>query len=166
LIVSSDHGEAFGDHGTHEHAKSLYEELTHVPLFVASPVVAPRKVEDRVSLVDLGPTILDLFGLDAPAAFLGQSLVPLLAGGSATLTRPIFAEGRLRRALTLPDGTKVIEDLRRKTVEVYDLASDPKETRNLFDVEPARGDAALAALRAFFAAHTRTEGGYEPPFKP
>jgi sulfatase-like protein len=166
LLVTSDHGEAFGEHGTREHAKSLYEELVHVPLFVAGANVAPRVVDQRVSLVDLGPTILDLFGEDTPPTFLGQSLVPLLAGRNAELTRPIFAEGRLRRALVTPDGLKVIEDLRRKTVEVYDLVSDPGETRNLFDVDTARSDAALAALRTFFAAHTRTEGGYTPPFKP
>jgi hypothetical protein len=60
----------------------------------------------------------------------------------------------------------VIEDLRRKLVEAYDLSHDPGETRNIFDAEPARADAGLATLRAFFAAHTRTEGGYEVPFKP
>lgn len=166
LFVSADHGEAFGEHGTREHAKSLYQELVHVPLIAASPLFAPRTVDERVGLVDLGPTILDLFGLDTPPTFLGQSLVPFLVGGTAHLTRPIFAEGRLRRSLTTPDGLEVIEDLRRKTAEVYDLPSDPGETRNLFDVDPGRSDVALAALRAFFAAHTRTENGYDPPYEP
>jgi arylsulfatase A-like enzyme len=166
LFVTSDHGEAFGEHHTHEHAKSLYEELLHVPLFAMSPAFPHRVVDERVSLVDLGPTILDLFGVETPATFLGQSLAPLLAGGSMELTRPLFAEGRLRRAMVFPDGLKVIEDLRRKTAEVYDLETDPKELRNLFDKDPARSDVALATLRAFFAAHTRTEGGYVPPWKP
>jgi arylsulfatase A-like enzyme len=166
LFVSSDHGEAFGEHGTHEHAKSLYQELVHVPLFAASPLFPPRRVDERVTLVDLGPTILDLFGLATPATFLGQSLAPILAGGTAELTRPLFAEGRLRRSLVTPEGLEVIEDQRRKLVEVYDLTTDPGETRNLFDADPVRGDAALATLRAFFAAHTRREGGYEVPFKP
>jgi hypothetical protein len=166
LIVTSDHGEAFGEHDTRGHATTLYEELLHVPLLVRSPRIAPRQVDEPVGLVDLGPTILDLFGLDTPPTFLGQSLVPLLAGKSVTLTRPLFAEGRLRRSLRFPDGRKIIEDERRKLVEMYDLSADPDETRNVFDREPARADAALAALRAFFAAHTRTEGAYEPPFKP
>jgi hypothetical protein len=166
LFVTSDHGEAFGEHRTLEHAKSLYEELLHVPLFAMSPAFPPQIVDERVSLVDLGPTILDLFGLETPASFLGQSLAPLLAGGSVEITRPLFAEGRLRRAMVFSDGLKVIEDLRRKTVEVYDLTTDPQELRNLFDKDPARSDFALATLRAFFAAHTRTEGGYVPPWKP
>jgi arylsulfatase A-like enzyme len=166
LFVSSDHGEAFGEHGGTQHGKTLYEELLHVPLLARAPLFVPRTVDQRVGLVDLGPTILDLFGVDTPATYEGQSLVPLLAGGEATLTRPLLAEGRLRRALTLPDGLKVIEDSRRKVVEAYDLATDPGETRNLFDLEPARVDPALAWLRAFFAVHTRTEGGYRPPYKP
>jgi arylsulfatase A-like enzyme len=166
LIVSADHGEAFGEHGETTHGKSLYEPLIHVPLLARSPAFTPRSIDQPVSLVDLGPTILDLFGLDTPASFLGQSLVPLLAGGVAELTRPIIAEGRLRRSLTTTDGLKVIEDERRKVVEVYDLSKDPGETLNLFDVEPGRSDRALAALRAFFAVHKRTAGGYAVPFKP
>jgi arylsulfatase A-like enzyme len=166
LIVSSDHGEAFGDHQTYEHAKTLYDELVHVPLLVRSPVIAPRKIDDRVGLIDLGPTILDLFQVPTPATLHGESLVPLLLGRRATLTRPLLAEARLETSLTLPDGLKVIEDTRRKTVEVYDLATDPGETRNIFDSEPARSDWALASMRAFFAARTLTEKGYEPPYKP
>ena len=165
LFVSADHGEAFGEHQTHEHAKTLYEELLHVPLLARSPLFPPREIQQRVGLIDLGPTLLDLFGIDTPATFNGQSLVPLLAGGDVALTRPLLAEGRLRQALTRPDGLKVIEDLRRKVVEVYDLTSDPLETRNLFDVDPARSDAALAELRGFFAVHALREGGYEAPYK-
>jgi arylsulfatase A-like enzyme len=165
LIVTADHGEAFGEHGTTEHGKTLYEELVHVPLVVAGPRIAPRTIDQRVGLVDLGPTVLDLFGAPTPATYRGQSLVPLLEGQAVTLTRPLLAEGRLRRALTLPDGLKVIDDPRRKLVEVYDLASDPGETHNLFDLGLDRADAALAALRAFFAVHRPAAPGYRPPYK-
>jgi hypothetical protein len=167
LLVSADHGEAFGEHGGFTHGKSLYDELLHVPLLARSPHFATRRVDEPVSLIDVGPTILDLFGIETPSSFMGQSLVPFFTrGGAPHLTRPLIAEGRLRRSLIMPDGLKVIEDLRRKIVEVYDLSRDPGETTNLFDEETARADVALAALRAFFAVHTRTEGGYEVPFKP
>ena len=166
LFVSADHGEAFGQHGGTTHGKTLYEELLHVPLLARSPLLSARVIDEPVGLVDLGPTLLDLFGADTPATFEGQSLVPLLSGAAAPLTRPILAEGRLRRAIIQPDGLKIIEDARRKVVEAYDLSVDPGETRNVYDMEPARVDTALAALRAFFAVHTRTEGGYEPPYKP
>jgi hypothetical protein len=166
LVVSADHGEAFGEHESYEHAKTLYEELLHVPLLVRSPRFAPHHVSERVGLVDVGPTLLDLLQTDTPATMNGQSLVPFLTGQSVTITRPLLAEGRLRQAYTQQDGFKVIEDPRRTVVEAFDLATDPKETRNVFDAEPARSDAALAMLRAFFAAKTRHEDGYEPPYKP
>lgn len=165
LIFSSDHGEAFGEHGTTKHTKTLYEELLRVPLLVYGPRVQARHVDQQVSILDLGPTILDIFGADTPATFMGQSLVPLLAGRDVRLDRPILAEGRLRRALYLGD-LKVIDDPRRKVVEVFDLAQDPRELRNIFDTDRARSLPALAALRQFFEVHRVRLDGYETPYKP
>jgi arylsulfatase A-like enzyme len=165
LIVSADHGEAFGEHGTYQHTKTLYDELLRVPLFIRGAEVRPRRIDARVSLVDIGPTLLDIFGVDTPPAFMGESLVPMLRGEEPRVTRPIVAEGRLRRALYL-DGVKVIEDTRRKVVEAYDLGRDPGELVNLFDTADPRAGAALVALRAFFEAHALRRPGYSPPYKP
>lgn len=166
LIVSSDHGEAFGEHGTWEHTKTIYEELVRVPLLVWGRGVARgAEIDQPVSLIDLGPTVLDVFGVPTPDHHAGQSLVPLLAGQRATLERPIVVEGRLRRALYLGD-LKVLVDLRRKTVEAYDLSADPGELDNLYDRDRARVVPALAALEAYFAARAYTAGGYEPIYKP
>ncbi|MFO0550109.1 MAG: sulfatase [Polyangiaceae bacterium] len=165
LIVSSDHGEAFGEHGTREHTKTIYEELLRVPLFVWGAGVAHRKVDQPVTLLDLGPTILDIFGVDTPDRFSGESLVPILGGDDVTLTRPVLAEGRLRRALFVDD-LKVIVDLRRKTVEAYDLATDPGELFNVYDRDRDRVRPVLAALRAYFEGRSYTEGGYRPLYKP
>lgn len=166
LIVSSDHGEAFGEHETYQHTKTLYEELLRVPLLVRGAGVARAQIDEPVGLIDLGPTILDVFGVPSPASFMGQSLAPLLAGKRASLTRPLAAEGRLRRALYTPSGLKVITDERRKVVEVYDLGRDPGELDNLYGKDPARTEPALAALAAFFSAHTLSRPGYSPPYKP
>ncbi|MEO7330428.1 MAG: sulfatase-like hydrolase/transferase [Minicystis sp.] len=166
LLVASDHGEAFGEHQTFQHTKTLYEELLRVPLIVEGPGISPRVIEQRVGLIDLGPTLLDLLGQPTPGSYLGQSLVPLLGGRSRILERPLVAEGRLRRALYTRDGLKVIDDPRRTVVEVYDLQSDPGETRNLWGRDPARAEPALATLRAFFAAHALKRPGYEAPYKP
>ncbi len=166
LIVSADHGEAFGEHATFQHTKTIYEELVRIPLLVRGPGVVAKVIEERVGLIDLGPTILDLFGVETPSAFEGQSLVPLLVGQDVRLDRPLVVEGRLRRAMYAANGLKVIEDQRRKTVEVYDLGRDPGETNNLFDQDPARADVSLAALRAFFDAHKSKRAGYRPVYKP
>ena len=165
LIISADHGEAFGEHGTRQHTKTLYEELLHVPLFLRGAHVKARRIDTRVSLVDVGATILDVFGVPVPAGYLGESLVPMLRGAPQKLTIPVLAEGRLRRAIYVGD-VKVIEDLRRKLVEAYDLRSDPKELVNLFDDQDPRALAALATLRAFFDANELKRPGYTHPYKP
>ncbi|MBL4686328.1 MAG: sulfatase, partial [Nannocystaceae bacterium] len=79
VIIAADHGEAFGEHGIkHMHAVNLYDELIRVPLIVTGPGVVPQVVDEAVSLVDLSPTILDIFGLETPGDTMGQSLVPYL----------------------------------------------------------------------------------------
>jgi arylsulfatase A-like enzyme len=147
LIVTSDHAESFGEHRTQEHSKTVYEEVLHVPLLVRGGKIERRTIDAPVGIIDLGPTILDLFRLPTPPSFMGQSLVPLLAGEPMHFTRPLFAEARLHRAYY--GELKVIEDLRRHTVEAYDLTKDPKELDNVFGRDP-RADEDLATLRAFF----------------
>ena len=165
LIVTGDHGEAFGEHRTTFHSKTLYEEMVRVPLVVWGAGVRHRAVGEPVSLIDLGPTILDWFDAPSPGWHAGQSLVPLLVGGNESLSRPLMTEGRLRRALYAGD-LKVIVDARRKTVELYDLAKDPREADNLFDRDGARGVPALWAMSRYFEAHAFREGGYEAPYRP
>ncbi len=165
LIVTSDHGEAFGEHGTEQHTKTIYEELVRVPLFAWGAGVRSREIGEPVTLVDLYPTILDVFGLDTPDDTSGETLVPLLAGKELPRGRPILAEGRLRRAL-YSGGTKVIVDGRRKTIEGYDLDADPRELVNRYDEDPARFGPSLATLVAYFSAREHREPGYVTPYKP
>ncbi len=169
IIVSADHGEAFGEHGTRFHTKTLYEELLRVPLLIWGPKIKAAEHRQRVSLIDLAPTILNIFGQPAPETYMGRSLLPVARGQQKLVpARPILAEGRLRRVL-YKGNLKVIEDSRRKLVEVYDLHADPAESRNLFGLQANGGtevERAVAELRAFFAAHTLRDGGYRPPYKP
>lgn len=166
LILSADHGEAFGEHGTKYHAVTLYEELVRVPLFVKAPGLKRRVIDEPVTLVDLAPTILDAYGLPTPGIFLGQSLVPLLRGQDVHLTRPIAAEGGRRiEALYFDDGRKAIVDLKKNTREVYDLSKDPGETQNLVGIERSRAEYYLGVERAFFNAHRYPKPGYEPPWR-
>jgi hypothetical protein len=166
LIVSADHGEAFGEHGRHYHASSVYDELLHVPLFFELPGLSARSIDVPVSLVDLGPTLLDSFGLPTPASFMGESLVPLLAGKAATLTRPIVADaGRRIQAMVFADGKKAIRDLMHNTVEVYDLRTDPGELENLSDESGARAARYAGALAYFFDVHTLKRSGWQPPWR-
>lgn len=128
LIVTSDHGEAFGEHGTFSH-RQLYEEELHVPLIVRPPGGADaRRISTPVSQLDLAPTLLELLGLPVPPTMQGRSLAPIDA---EPVARPVFsvsdnsiAEAVLRGSLKL-----IFRPTRR--AELYALDADPGETKNL-----------------------------------
>jgi arylsulfatase A-like enzyme len=152
LIVAADHGEGFSKHpGVRFHNNALYEEVTHVPLLIRLPGVSGKRVETLVSTIDLGPTILDLYELPTPGTFMGQSLVPLLAGDEVSLTRPVVSSTLEDWAVAYYEPPlKVILDRRKDAVEVYNLAKDPDERDNIAD--DVSSDL-QSRLRAFTQAH-------------
>jgi hypothetical protein len=150
LLISSDHGEGFGQHDCEFHLCNLYEELIRVPLFIRVPGVEPRTVDARVSLLDLGPTIRELMGLSTPPESVGESLVPYLLGQTPVHRRPIAAEGDAMIAMVTDENLKVIIDERRHLEEIYDLAADPREENNIRDDLGARGDTLIRELQAYF----------------
>lgn len=165
LIVSSDHGEAFGERGLRYHATTVYDVMLRVPLIVSTPKREHREVETPVSLIDIGPTLLDMYGLPTPGHNMGQSLAPFIRGEPVELTRPIAADsGRHMQALYFTDGMKAIRDRRRKTQELYDLTADPDELDNLAGEAPDARQR-LGQLNAFFAAHAFRKRGYKLPWR-
>jgi membrane-anchored protein YejM (alkaline phosphatase superfamily) len=157
VVISADHGEAFFEHGVGNHATIVYEEVARIPLLVRGPGVVARPIDEPVTLLDITPTILDLFGLPAPGAFMGQSLSPLLAGKTQRLERPIaICSARGHEALYVPGGTmKVIFDDDRHTIETYDLASDAGELTNLVDRADPKVQTAVEIAKRFFDVHSR-----------
>lgn len=75
LIVSSDHGEEFADHGGFYHGTTLYEEMLHVPLLMHGAQIAPQKNTALARQIDLAPTVLSYFGIASPSSFAGQNLL-------------------------------------------------------------------------------------------
>lgn len=143
VLVVADHGEALGEHSETTHAVLVYESTLRVPFIVAGPGVPPgRVVTSRVGTVDILPTVLSLLGLPADPALAGRDL----SGAFATdllATQPLYAEslfGRLNcrwaplRSWTREDW-KLIDGA---AVELFNLADDPGENRNMADVEPER----------------------------
>ncbi len=138
VVVTSDHGEGFGEHGEVGHGILAYEEDLRVPLIVAGPGLAPRVSSDRVRLVDLLPTLLELLRLEAPPGVQGESFAAALtATGATSPGRDVYFESMLGRdengwaPLTglIAGGDKYISLPER---ELYDLEQDPGETENLF----------------------------------
>ncbi|MEO5726511.1 MAG: sulfatase-like hydrolase/transferase, partial [Byssovorax sp.] len=143
VIVSSDHGEAFGEHpGALRHGVYLWEELVHVPLLIHVPGVAPARFPLPRSAIDLTPTMLELMGVAAPSGadndfVSGVSLLPDLVpvAGVAPEPRDVFIDmpagpyNDARRALIHGD-LKLISSGGTR-VEVYDLAKDTEERHDL-----------------------------------
>lgn len=158
FVLTSDHGTELHEHGRFDHGFTLYDELVRVPLIVKAPGrTGGTAVADRVSSIDLMPTVLDLLDVPAPpnvkAQLRGTSLVPAMLGAPAR--RPVFAETDYRaytykRSAITPDGKKLVYTLETKTRELYDLAADPGETRNLAANDPARADELERMLFAHF----------------
>lgn len=159
VVLTSDHGEEFREHGSlfHRQAK-LYEENVRIPLIVRCPgrVPAGRVVEQPVSLIDLMPTLLELAGAPVPAGLDAHSLLPALTGAAPPADRPIVSECDGSAALS----TGVVRALRvgndkliessvpvHSPLELFDLAADPGEQR---DLHAGRPDA-VADLRAALA---------------
>jgi len=135
VVLVSDHGEEFLEHGALGHGPALHDEVLRVPLIVRGPgVAAGRRVKEPVSLVDLMATLLELAGLD-PAAAPGQSFARSARAqtlASASAPRPIFSEARGSKELFL--GRR--GGMRTRQVEVPGYAvrvGDRKLIRNLGD---------------------------------
>jgi arylsulfatase A-like enzyme len=165
LIVSADHGEALGEHGFIGHAPQLYEEALHIPLIVRLPRgtgPAGLRVQGLVDLLDLGPTLVDIFGTPAGKARMeGRSLLPMLAGaaGKPVLIARTMAE---RPAYSVREGRyKLIHSLRDGVSRLFDLTADPLERSDLSDAEPLRAEFHRQALYRWLAALPRTAAAPE-----
>jgi arylsulfatase A-like enzyme len=139
IIITSDHGEGFGEHGDINHGMSLYRELIHVPLIVYVPGLPPRRVDGPVSVIDIFPTMADIAQIDiSDLALEGESLVPQLFYGEDARGRVVFAETNWPdplRAIVSAD-YKLVYNLKNNFYELYDLTEDPWEKRNLAKGEP------------------------------
>jgi len=135
LILTADHGEAFGEHNSWFHGTTVYEELVRVPLIIVGEPVEPRSIDTHVTTLDLAPTIFDMFGVATPPTYMGQSLVPLLRGEDPQLARPIFLDSHADvSGMVFPDGLKLV--VKHGTPELYDLNDDPDELDNIYDTRP------------------------------
>jgi arylsulfatase A-like enzyme len=92
IVVVSDHGEEFWDHGWTGHGQSVYQELAHGLLMMWNPklISAPRRIADPVQLIDVMPTVLDLVGIKIPDVVEGQSLAPFAKGVPFQRSSPVM----------------------------------------------------------------------------
>lgn len=132
IIVTADHGEAFGEHGFMYHKSDLYEEVIHVPLIIKYPSSTPQgRREKRVSLVDILPTVLTYLGYSQPSDIDGKVLEevhPVIAEDYASWWIPVKVQRNLRAIF---EGRYKFIWSSDSFHELYDLTADPKEEKNL-----------------------------------
>ena len=160
IMVAADHGESLGEHGERSHGVFIYDVTMRVPWIIRTPGLRHAVSDDLVRLIDLAPTMLDLVGVAGPPEFEGRSLVPSI-GGRAHDRPPAYLEAmdaNITRNWAPMTGL-VSETYKLIDVpipELYDLASDRKETTNLFSREPERARTLSARLQALVAGfHAR-----------
>lgn len=159
VIVAGDHGESLGDHGELDHGVFIYESVLRVPLIIRTPHLPPRRVGGVVRLTDVMPTVLDLLHIPAQRTD-GVSLADLLTGERSDLDLEAYSESEYPRRLgwsplrALRDGRFKLIDAPRP--ELYDLARDPFEERNVYDERRAMAAAMTRRLQELARPHSST----------
>ena len=152
VIVVGDHGEAFARHGTYGHASGLYEENVHVPLVFIHPALFRGDSNGTVcGMVDIAPTVLHLLGEPEPAYWQGKSLFDSERAGRVYFQCPYseylfgYREGSRTFLYNGSTGTQ----------EIYDVAADPHQSRNLMGDHPDLGPVMLNRLAAWVQYQVR-----------
>lgn len=149
VVVTSDHGEEFSDHGGFQHGR-LYEEHLRIPLIVHHPGVTGRVVEERVPNVDLMPTLLNAVGHPVGVTLDGRVIPEAPAEDPVPVVALAMTGDAERWASLLAGSQKLIVSCGQESgLELYDLASDPGEQRDLAQTNPRRTRKLMDTLRAF-----------------
>lgn len=135
IIISSDHGEAFGEHKQFRHGFEVWENLVHVPLMVYLPGMEPRRIDTPRSAIDLAPTILEALEVAPSADLRGKSLLEEIRTGKAEprdviVDLPRTSDNDRRRAI-VRGNYKLVAYGDDDAFELYDVVADPGETKDL-----------------------------------
>jgi len=144
IVLLSDHGEEFLEHGGVLHGVSLYDELIMVPLIIRLPGerLAGRRIREQVQIIDLAPTLIEIAGLESPRSFQGISLLPYIEGKGSLRGYGGFSEAdhmdpghNVKRCLRT-NQHKYYYDINTERGMLFDLVNDPGEKQDLATAQP------------------------------
>lgn len=174
ILYLGDNGFAFGEHGLID-KRTAYEESMRIPMLMRCPALfkGGTTVEQVVANIDVAPTLLAAAGLEAPASIEGRSFLPLARGETIPWRQHLLYEYYWERNFPQTPTVHALREDRYKFIrfhglwdldELYDLAADPMESRNLL-AEPGHEDLARAMSAKMFSELERT-GGMQIPLRP
>ncbi len=154
VVITSDHGEEFKEHGQIGHERTLYREVLSIPLIIVAPGIAPTRIAHQTGLVDLAPTVLTLLGIPVPEDMEGKSLVSLLGGGDpkdrdGARVSELSWQRPLRSVMT-PE-LHLILDLGSDRALLFSPGEDPREARDIAGRHPKE----VTALRGVLELYTK-----------
>lgn len=163
VIVTSEHGNAFLEHGQiFERSEFLYDELIHVPLIMSWPSQPQgERIPDLVRHIDLLPTLMEVFGQQKSRQATGTSLMPMMTGAPPDTILPVFSQSYEFMALRTREH-KLMHDLDSGESYCFDLVSDPDEQSNCMGTEDcAPCDSLMPRLMDFLRRVSLPPEGYE-----
>ncbi len=156
IVITADHGEAFGEHKMWKHAFDVWDVLLKVPLIIKAPGAEPKVISERRNHLDIGPTIVDLMGLEALPSFEGKSLVPEVYGAKPEVRETLLFElaedshNPPRRAIIHGDYKLIVYGKGWKYL-LFNLKTDPGEETDLAKTEGEKLEQMKTLLEAEFA---------------
>ena len=152
VVLLSDHGEEFFEHGDKGHRQTLFDEVIHIPLIMRYPARIPagRRYSQQARMIDILPTILALSNQQPPTDVMGQSLAPLFAGNNlqqdTLAVSELFTLGRAYRSFRRPDRKAILHEPTGNTM-IFNLHADPAEKNPLPNVQSPLAQAMIADMR-------------------
>jgi len=137
IVITADHGEAFGEHGIYGHGYPLYEEFIHIPLIIKMPYAKNgKRMKGLAQSIDIMPTLLELVGIEKPHQTQGKSLVSFInAKKDSSPNEYIFSQGSIEKLIRSRDwklytgcGYGKPENIKI----LFNLSSDPGERHNVY----------------------------------
>ena len=159
VVLTADHGEAFWEHELFGH-RAVFQENILVPMILRIPGAAPRVIEPWVEMIDIGPTIVDLVGIDAGPNWIGHSHAEAIRLNQPVTARTVSSEWAGERTLITPEGLKIL--LGHGAPRLYDLSADPGETENLATKRPNDRRRLKKLLRGHFREAKEFRSRFEP----